>query len=153
LPSCLTKKYAQTWGLAKSILADCGSACSADADYSVQFLEYSAKRSKDRFNGLIEADGDGTIRAFLGIGTNNGADDCQGNLLLTPMAASDFLAGLLDYRKRVQQYPGFSTFYPTSTSHTWLGGEAFYTITAGNTKLVDWFKAILEGKPALHAGH
>jgi hypothetical protein len=153
LPKCLTQKYVTTWGLDNSILDDCGSACMADADYSVQFLEYSAKRSMDRFNGLIESDQDSIIRGFFGIGTNNGADDCQGILLLTSMAADDFLAGLLDYRERVKPYPGFSTFYPSSTQHTWLGGDGFYTAMAGGVSLVDWVQGILDGKPAVHAGH
>ena len=38
------------------------------------------------------------IRGFFGIGTNNGANDCMGVLLLTPKTSPDFLAGLLEYR-------------------------------------------------------
>lgn len=153
LPKCLTQKYATTWGLEKSILDDCGSACMASADYSVQFLEYTAKRATGRFNGLIESDQDSIIRGFFGIGTNNGQDDCQGALLITSMAADDFLAGLMDYRNRVKAYPGFSTFYPSSTQHTWLGGDGFYTAKAGDVTLVSWVQGILDGKPAVHAGH
>jgi hypothetical protein len=33
------------------------------------------------------------FRGFFDIGTNNGADDCMGVLLLTPMSDEDFLAG------------------------------------------------------------
>ena len=46
-----------------------------------------------------------------------------------------------------------STYYPTSEQHTWLGGDSFYTGQAGNVKLSDWFRNVLEGKPAIHAGH
>jgi len=153
LPTCLTQTYVKTWGLDKSILDDCGSACMADADYSVQFLDYTAKRATNRFNGLIESDQDAIIRGFYGIGTNNGANDCMGILLLTSMSTDDFLAGLLEYRERVKPYPGFSTFYPSSTQHTWLGGDSFYTAMAGNVKMVDWVQGIIDGKPAVHAGH
>jgi hypothetical protein len=153
LPKCLTQTYVTTWGLDKSILEDCGSACMADADYSVQFLDYTAKRATDRFNGLIESDQDSIIRGFYGIGTNNGANDCMGILLITSMGADDFLAGLLEYRERVKPYPGFSTFYPSSTQHTWLGGDSLYTATAGSVKMVDWVQGIIDGKPAVHAGH
>jgi len=110
-------------------------------------------RAGDRPGGLIESDQDSVIRGFFGIGTNNGADDCMGVLLLTSMAADDFLAGLLDYRERVKMHPKMSTFYPSSTQHTWLGGDSFYTGQAGGVTLVEWFKNVLEGKPAIHAGH
>jgi hypothetical protein len=153
LPTCLTQTYVKTWGLDKSILDDCGSTCSADADYSVQFLDYSAKRSEGRFNGLIESDQDSIIRGFFGIGTNNGANDCMGVLLLTSMSADDFLAGLLEYRERVKPYAGFSTFYPSSTQHTWLGGDSMYTAMAGSVSMVSWVQGIIDGKPAVHAGH
>jgi hypothetical protein len=153
LPTCLTQTYVKAWGLEKSILEDCGSGCSATADYSVQFLDYSAMRSEGRFNGLIESDQDSIIRGFFGIGTNNGANDCMGVLLLTSMSAEDFLAGLLEYRERVKPYAGFSTFYPSSMQHTWLGGDGFYTAMAGSVSMVDWFQGILDGKPAVHAGH
>jgi hypothetical protein len=149
----LTDLYVKSWGLKDSILDDCGSACSADADYSSQFLDYTMTRAGDQPSGLIESDEDAVIRGFFGIGTNNGADDCMGVLLLTSMAADDFLAGLLEYRERVKKHPKMSTFYPTSTQHTWLGGDSFYTGQAGAVSLVDWFKNVLEGKPAIHAGH
>jgi hypothetical protein len=153
LPTCLTQKYVTTWGLADSILKDCGSSCSADADYSTQFLDYSLKHSQGKFSGLIESDQDSVIRGFFGIGTNNGADDCMGVLLLTPMTADDFLAGLLEYRSHVAPSGNFSTFYPSSMQHTWLGDNSFYSSTAGSVKLVDWFQNILDGKPAIQAGH
>ncbi|MET0384665.1 MAG: pectin acetylesterase-family hydrolase [Polyangiales bacterium] len=153
LPTCLTNRYVTTWGLEGSILDDCGSACSASEDYSVQFLEYSAMYAEGKYNGLIESDQDSVIRGFFGVGTNNGADDCMGILLFTPMTAEDFLAGLLDYRERVKPYPGFSTFYPSDTKHTWLGDNSFYTAVAGDVRMVDWFQGVIEGKPAVHAGH
>lgn len=102
---------------------------------------------------MIESDEDTIIRGFFGIGTNNGANDCMGVLLLTPVPAADFLAGLLDYRERVKSHPKMSTFYPSSTQHTWLGGEGFYTGTAGGVRMVDWFRGVLAGEPAVHAGH
>ena len=153
LPKCLTDKYVKYWGLENSILDDCGKGCSASEDYSTQFLDYTASHAENRSSGLIESDQDSVIRGFYGIGTNNGANDCQGVLLLTSMSAQDFLAGLLDYREHVKKYPGFGTYYPSSTQHTWLGGNGFYTSQAGNVKLVDWFTGVIEGKPPVHAGH
>jgi hypothetical protein len=153
LPKCLSQTYLKTWGLDGSVLDDCDGMCDASMDYSLQFLEYSGAHSAGHFNGLIESDQDSIIRGFFGIGTNNGANDCKGTLLVTSMSADDFLMGLLDYRERVKQYPGFSTFYPSSTQHTWIASDSFYTATAGDVKMVDWFAGILQGKPAVHAGH
>ena len=153
MPKCLTDLYVQTWGLEGSILDDCGSGCSADADYSTQFLDYTMMRAGDNPGGLIESDEDTVIRGFFGVGTNNGADDCMGVLLLTPMSSADFLAGLLDYREHVKANAKMSTFYPSSTQHTWLGGNGFYTGQAGGVRLVDWFRSVLAGEPAIHAGH
>lgn len=84
---------------------------------------------------------------------NNSANDCMGVLLLTPMASDDFLAGLLEYRTRVISHAKMSTLYPSSTQHTWLGGDSFYPGQADGVRLVDWFRNVLEGKPAIHAGH
>jgi len=153
LPKCLTDKYVQYWGLENSILDDCGKSCDASMDYSTQFLEYTAGHATGKSSGLIEADADSIIRGFYGIGTNNGADDCNGILLFTPMPAADFLMGLLDYRERVKKFPNFSTYYPSGSQHTWLGGEGFYTSRIGDVSLVDWFRGVIEGKPAVHAGH
>jgi hypothetical protein len=65
-----------------------------------------------------------------------------------------FEDGLLDIRMRAQaSAPNFGTFYPTSTQHTWLYGDSFYTATAGmNVKLVDWVTDIIAGKPGVHVG-
>lgn len=153
LPKCLTDLYVKTWGLSGSILDDCGTACSADADYSTQFLEYTLRRAGENSGGLISSDEDAVIRGFYGIGTNNGANDCMGVLLLTSMSPADFLAGLLEYRERVKAFPKMSTFYPSSTQHTWLGGDGFYTGRAGGVRLVDWFSGVLAAEPSVHAGH
>ena len=153
LPKCLSQTYLKSWGLDGSVLDDCDGMCDGSMDYSLQFLEYSGAHSAGHFNGLIESDQDSIIRGFFGIGTDNGANDCKGTLLVTSMSADDFLMGLLDYRERVKKYPGFSTFYPSSTQHTWIGGDSFYTAMAGDVKMVDWFAGVLQGKPAVHAGH
>ena len=153
MPKCLTDLYLKNWGLADSILDDCGSSCMASGDYSSQFLDYTLSRAGDQPGGLIESDADSVIRGFFGIGTNNGANDCMGVLLLTSQSSTDFLAGLLEYRDRVKSHAKMSTYYPTSEQHTWLGGDSFYTGQAGNVKLSDWFRNVLKGKPAIHAGH
>jgi hypothetical protein len=155
LPSCLTDTYRMVWGLDKTILKLCGSDCPAGGDYTVDYVKHLAKVSSGTMAGLIESNQDQVIRWFYGIGTNNGANDCKGALLLTPMDGMLFEQGLLDYRKLLMQsHPNFGTYFPPSTQHTWLGGASFYTASAGTpaVKMVDWVTAILEGKPATHVG-
>jgi hypothetical protein len=155
VPSCLAEKYKAYWGIGKTILALCGSDCTDDGDFTVQYAQHVAKQAHTTFNGLIESNQDQTIRLFDGIATNNGANDCKGVLGVTPMDAKMFEAGLLDVRKREQALDEhFGTFFPSSTQHTWIAGASFYTATAGpdNVRMVDWFKDILTGKKAAHLG-
>jgi hypothetical protein len=155
LPSCLTETYRKLWGLDQTILKLCGSDCPAGGDYTVDYVKHSAKVSSGTVAGLIESNQDQVIRWFYGIGTNHGANDCKGTLVLTPMDGMLFEQGLLDYRKLVMQsHPNFGTYFPQSTQHTWLGGASFFTASAGSpaVKMVDWVTGILEGKPAVHVG-
>jgi hypothetical protein len=155
VPGCLPEKYKAYWGIDKTVLALCGSDCSGDGDFTVQYAEHVAKKSTATLSGVIESNQDQVIRLFDGIATNNGADDCKGVLGLTPMDPKVFEAGLLDLRKRMQGLNDrFGTFYPTSMQHTWIGGASFYTATAGPDKvrMVDWFHDILTGKAAAQVG-
>jgi hypothetical protein len=153
VPRCLRDLYRITWGLDQTLLRDCGSECTSEGDYITQFLERTARHVNDRFTGLIESSEDAVIRGYFGIGTNGGLNDCRGSMLVgQPMAADLFRMGLLDYQNRVRQYPGFSTFFPASSQHTWLNSESFYTGEVGGVRMVDWFNGILEGQPASHMG-
>jgi hypothetical protein len=155
LPSCLTNTYRTLWGLDNTILKECGSDCSADGDYSVEYAQHVAKVSNGKMVGLIESNDDAVITAFYGIGTDNGANDCKGTLFLTPMDGATFEAGLLDFRSSMSSiYPNYGMYFPASTKHTWLEDDMMYTLTTGsdNVKLVDWITAIVNGTGATQVG-
>lgn len=153
VPRCLREIYRTTWGLDQSILRDCGAACTPDGDYTTQFLERTARLVNNRFTGTIESTEDSIIRGYFGIGTNGGLNDCQGSIFGgQPMDVETFQGGLREYRDRVRPFPGFSTFYPSGTQHTWLTSSSFYTGSAGGARLVDWFRGVLDGQPAKHLG-
>ena len=59
---------------------------------------------------------------------------------------------LLEFRARVEPYENVSTFYPDSDVHIWTATSAFYDISAGGVRLVDWFRQWLEGQRPDHAG-
>lgn len=155
LPTCLTDKYRMYWGLEKTILKLCGSDCASDGDYTFDYMKHLAKIAPKSHAGLIESNQDQVIRWFYGIGTNNGANDCKGTLAITPMDGAQFEQGLLEYRALIKdKFANFGTFLPKSTQHTWIGGASFYTASVGEppVKMVDWFKDVLDGKPAVHVG-
>jgi hypothetical protein len=53
----------------------------------------------------------------------------------------------------VKDYPTFSTFFVENTSqHMWIADSSFYSARSGGVRMVDWFRGVLEGKPASHLG-
>jgi hypothetical protein len=70
------------------------------------------------------------------------------------MDPEQFEAGLRDTRAQLQQVSSrFGTFYPAGTEHGWITDPVFYTQTAGaSMKMVDWFRAVLENRPATQLG-
>lgn len=151
LPKCLIDLWKKTWLLDKGIGADCGTDCTANGDFEMEYLAHIQNNSDLSF-GILESDSDAIIRGFYGIGTNNGANDCKGTLLVTPMDPTVFRNGLLDVRMRVKDDPRFSSYYPASEQHTWLESNDFYSAPSGGTRIVDWFKNVLDGKPGTHVG-
>jgi hypothetical protein len=149
IPKCLQDEWRTTWGFDNSLLKDCGSDCPDKSDFDIAYTKHVVKAlSGKRFAGLVEASGDGVITIFYGYGTN----DCTGSFL-TPVPAQTFSDGLLDFRSTIMgETPNFGTYYISSTQHTWIGGPSFYSTTVGGTRMVDWFKNIVEGTSATHVG-
>jgi hypothetical protein len=148
LPPCLQDKWRTIWGFDDSLLTDCGADCPDHSDYDVDYAKHVAKTAGKQLGGLIETMDDGTITTFYGYGAN----DCTGNFT-TPVSADTFGAGLLDFRKTMQDtYPNFGTYYISGTQHTWLQQANFYTTSIGGTRLVDWIKHIIDGSSAEHIG-
>jgi hypothetical protein len=155
IPICMSDLERTKWGLDNTILKLCGSDCPAGGDFSVDYAKHVAKlaASMSGAAGLIESNQDQVIRWFYGVGTDNGKNDCKGALVTTPMDAMLFEQGLLEYRMLMKDiYPTFSTYYPASTQHTWLGGASLYTQTTANVKMIDWVTSIIMGKPPGHVG-
>jgi hypothetical protein len=151
LPKCLIDIWTKTWSLDKGIGAECGDECTVGGDFEMEVLAHVKKSAAIDF-GVLEAESDAIIRGFYGIGTNNGANDCMGTLLLTPVDETVFRNGLLDFRERVRDDPRFSSYYPPGSQHTWLQDDSFYSAPAAGVRIVDWFKNILDGKPGMHVG-
>jgi hypothetical protein len=153
IPPCLSNLERTLWGLDNTILKLCGADCPAGGDFAIDYAKHVAKISNGAVGGLIESNQDAVIRAFYGIGTDNGKNDCMGALFTTSMDGMLFEQGLLDYRMLMTQiYPNFSTYFPASTQHTWLTGASVFTQTTDNVKMIDWVTSIIAGKAPGNVG-
>lgn len=155
VPGCAAALRRKYWALDRTILKECGTACTPDDgnypfDYALSTLAMIPRAS-----GLIESIHDEVIRSFIGIASNDGKNDCMGVLGTTVFDQAEFEAAMLDLRKHVQDSaPRFGTFFPNDVQHVWINNPLFYTATAGSdqVKLVDWFRAVLDDQPAAHVG-
>lgn len=148
--SCDQEQTRKFYRAEETFLGDCGLACPRADDYWMDFGMFLAKTFSDRPVGLISALEDSTERSFFGIGVNG----CTASLdLVNPgIPAAAFRKDVLAYREQIAAFANFGTFYPDVDTHTWLGFPEFYTVRAGNVRLVDWFAKIANGQNAGHAG-
>jgi hypothetical protein len=126
LASCLQAEQVQNWGLAKTVLADCGSDCPDPSNYTIDATIHTLKAYPNIPFGLIDDTGDSVISEFFGYGANN----CASSVFPTPLTAATYTAGLLDARAKVAAYPNAGSFIFDSTVHTSLGGATFDTVAA-----------------------
>jgi hypothetical protein len=153
VPTCMQDTWRTLWGLDGSLLADCGAACPNKSDFVLDFAKYQSTLFGDRMAGLIESSTDTVISNFYGIGYDNGAKDCKGAFLLTPIPAATFTMGLTDFRSFIQPIaPNFGTYYPNSSQHTWLGGASLYSQTTGGVAMIDWVTKIVNNVSTSHVG-
>lgn len=148
LAPCLQDRMRELWGLDEGALADCGPSCADLDDYWRAHTLFVAERFADRPGGFIDAIEDSMMRSLCGMGLR----ECTGSLLFDSISARDFRSDLLSFREQVKHLPGYSTFYPEGTQHTWLKSESFYTGSAGDMPLVDWFAQIVNNSAPGHFG-
>lgn len=140
--SCLQRRWRELWGLDRTALAECGSAC-RDPDRWVHDLGgYLADVAAPGQWGLISTTGDAVIRAFYGMD----ARDCRGGLPAT--GRRDYARALFQLRR---EYANFATFYARGPGHTCLRGPCFSLAREGGQALTGWVSRLLEGR-ARHVG-
>jgi len=157
VPGCVNQLRRGYWGLDHTILTACGADCDpSGGNFMVDYARHELRSAAapQRMHGLIESAADEVIRSYYGIATNNGKNDCQGTLGLTPMDPQTFELGLLDTREQLQgAAPSFGTFYPAGTAHTFIMSPSFYSQTAGaGVRMVDWVRDIVTGRQAAQVG-
>jgi hypothetical protein len=157
VPQCLLDLQSKAWRLDRTTLVDCGADCTQGGDTQAETIVHFSKAVPPPTIALIETDQDLVIRGFFGVGVDGGKNDCKGALdIINPhMSADLFQTALRDYRDRVKGYPTFGTFFvENSTQHTWLRDDSFYGNAAQShgTRMVDWVRGVLAGKPGTHLG-
>ena len=148
IPECLQDRMRSLWGLDQGALAYCGEHCPNPRDFLEDHALFLAELFADRPGGYINSLEDGLMTMFFGLGKNN----CTGELFVDWVPPATYSAALLAYRERLKPFVNYGTFLPQSIDHIWLRSPSFYTATAGDVSMVDWFTRIAEGKAPGHAG-
>lgn len=150
LAPCLQSRWRQLWNLAATLPVDCPQCTGPDDGGIVNYTTFiGAKYSSARL-GLISSDEDSVITQFFGFGQNNCANlDGFAGALPGPVYA----AGLEDLRTTyMMQSAAWATYFISSTTHTYLGGNGYYNTTVNGVKLTDWVGDMVGGGQAGHVG-
>ncbi len=149
-PPCLQTLWKTTWGLDKTLVAECGDDCDGKETFIAEAFDHIRREFPDMKGGLFSSTGDQTIRAFAGYGWSGGYNMCKDipNAVTQPV----YQAGLEALRDNAMTVgPGLGTFYITGSSHTILRSSAFYTTMVGTTTVPQWIETTLGGT-ATHVG-
>jgi hypothetical protein len=135
---CLEQTWNDLWGFEASVLHDCAGDCPDTGDYMIDDLFHFFWRYPSLRGGLISSSQDSTINFFFSFGAGN----CAGGSI----AATDFTAGLLDFRAQVQQggLP-FGTYYLPDTRHIWLMSDDGFAASVSGVPLKQWVAGLLGG--------
>jgi hypothetical protein len=143
--TCQQQQCADLWGLDKTILKDCGGDCTNPSSYQLDYAKHVGKAYPNVPFGLIESEQDMVITLFFGLGTNNGANDCNGTIL-TSESGSTFTMGLEDIRAKLMN-SNFGSFIFGGNAHTsLLSNFTTNTRTSDGVLLTDWVSQLIAGK-------
>lgn len=143
---CLQKDWKSLWGLTSTLPAGCPECNGPDGGGIVHYVDYIANKYPNSRLGLISSDKDSVISTFFGFGKN----DCK---LAVPLSGKEYAAGLQELRDMyLGKAPGWSTYFVSSISHTYLVGPAFYTTEVDGTKLTEWVGTLVNGGTPGHIG-
>ncbi len=147
-PACLQDRWRTLWGLDKTKPAGCVE-CSGSGGL-VNAYSFYGEKYKDGRLGLVSSDKDNVIALFYGFGKNN----CQ-NIDGFPSAltGAEYSAGLTEVRENfLKKSPAWSSYFISSTNHTWIGGASLYSTNAGGEPLTGWVSDLVNAGPVSHVG-
>ncbi|MFT3769312.1 MAG: pectin acetylesterase-family hydrolase [Minicystis sp.] len=150
LAPCLQNRWRTLWGLNGTLPADCPEATGPNGGGIVNAVTCLGTKYGTGRLGLISSDKDSTISQFYGFGQNNCAniDGIAGAL-----PGATYAAGLNELRSvYLSQSPAWGTYFVSSTTHTYLGGNGYYNTTVMNVKLTSWLADLVNGGPIADVG-
>jgi cysteine-rich repeat protein len=149
-PPCLQTLWRTTWGLEKTMLAECGADCTNPNDFIGDLFDHVRKTFPNMRGGLFSSVGDQTIRTFAGYGWGGGYNMCED--IPTAVTTTVYQAGLDALRTNAMAIgPSFGTFYIPGNSHTILRSANVYTTMAGGKTVAQWVTETLGGTTS-HVG-
>ncbi len=151
MPPCLQQRWRTLYKLNDTLPKDCVDCALPNGGGLVNTWTQLGKKYADRHLGLISSDKDGTIAQFYGFGKNN----CQGiDTFATALSGAEYAAGLNEVRETyLKPWSAWSSFFNSSTSHTYLGSNgSYYNTTVMGTSLPSWVNGIVTGAASVHIG-
>jgi len=158
MPSCLQKRWRDTWGLDANFPADCGEQCrNAEGGNLFQIVDYWREKYPKTNVALISGIHDEIIRLFFSLG-NNDCKDYQTDppslfigTLGDTYPPDKFNMGLLQLRTKYAESKQLATYYmdgfPNGTAHQCLFRARFYEKAAGDDKptIAEFLKQWVDG--------
>jgi hypothetical protein len=147
---CLQERWRTLYNFNGTLPKDCVDCALPNGGGLANTWKLLGKKYPDRNLGLVSSDKDGTIAQFYGFGKNN----CQNiDGFAQALSGAEYAAGLTEVRDMfLKPTPSWSTFFVTSTTHTYLGGNGYYNTTVMGTALTTWAAGIVDGAAAVHIG-
>ncbi len=145
LATCLQDRWRALWGLDETLPADC-TACAPDQGGVTALASHIAETYPDGRFGLISSTEDSTISLFFAFGVDDCADLGGSDFPDTVKGTEAFKTGLIALRDEVfDPAPNMTTYFIEGTQHTWIGRAGWETTSVGESLLVDWVSALVEG--------
>jgi hypothetical protein len=150
LAPCLQTRWRTLWGIDATLQPVCPQAIGPNGGNIVQAIVCLGQRYASERLSLISSNEDATISQFYGFGQNNCAN-LDG--FAAPLPGPTYAMGLNELRSvYMSQSPAWATYFVTSTTHTYLGGNGFYSTTVMGTPLTTWVGDVVNSGPILNVG-
>ncbi len=148
---CLQQRWRDLYNIAGTLPADCVECALPNGGGLANAWKLLGQKYPDASLGLVSSDKDSTIAQFYGYGKN----DCAGidGLFPTALTGAEYTAGLTEVRETfLKASPAWGSYFVSSTSHTYLGGNAYYNTNVQGVALSSWVGDIVNGAPSTHVG-
>ncbi|NRA68238.1 MAG: hypothetical protein HRU19_27385 [Pseudobacteriovorax sp.] len=138
MKACLQDRWRNVWGISEALPKDCDACQQENGGGLSNYFRYIMAKYPDLRGGVVSSYSDAAMRFFFGYG----AVGCNWQKSLS---RNTFRSGLIDV---VDNYffSQISRFYFEGKGHVHATGNSFYELEVEGTKLVDWYRFVIEGE-------